>query len=71
MITAKGQIIRTNIGNGTVRETARGAKGVRIVNVADGDAVVSAAVVSGDEEADEEVPEEDATASTSPESPAE
>ena len=71
VITAKGQIIRTNIGNGTVRETARGAKGVRIVNVADGDAVVSAAVVSGDEEAEEEVPEEDATASTSPESPAE
>ena len=43
VVTAKGQLIRTSVGS--IRETARGAKGVRIVNVAAGDAVVSATVV--------------------------
>ena len=39
VVTAKGQLIRTSVGS--IRETARGAKGVKIVNVAAGDAVVS------------------------------
>ena len=43
VVTAKGQLIRTSVGS--IRETSRGAKGVRIVNVASGDAVVSATVV--------------------------
>ena len=43
VVTAKGQLIRTSVGS--IRETARGAKGVKIVNVASGDAVVSATVV--------------------------
>ena len=43
VVTAKGQLIRTSVGS--IRETARGAKGVKIVNVAAGDAVVSATVV--------------------------
>ena len=46
VVTAKGQLIRTSVG--TIRETSRGAKGVRIVNVSAGDAVVSATVVPGD-----------------------
>ena len=47
VVTAKGQLIRTSVGS--IRETARGAKGVRIVNVAAGDAVVSATVVPGED----------------------
>ena len=43
VVTAKGQHIRTSVGS--IRETSRGAKGVRIVSVAAGDAVVSATVV--------------------------
>ena len=52
VVTAKGQLIRTSVGS--IRETARGAKGVRIVNVAAGDAVVSATVVPGEEESADE-----------------
>ena len=47
VVTARGQLIRTSAGS--IRETARGAKGVRIVNVAAGDAVVSATVVPGED----------------------
>ena len=45
VVTARGQLIRTSVGS--IRETSRGAKGVRIVNVAQGDSVVSATVVPG------------------------
>ncbi len=51
VVTAKGQLIRTSVGS--IRETARGAKGVRIVNVAAGDAVVSATVVPGEDAAED------------------
>ena len=68
VVTARGQLIRTSAGS--IRETARGAKGVRIVNVAAGDAVVSATVVPGEdaEEAPAEEPAEEA--SDHPDSPA-
>ncbi|MBR1836431.1 MAG: DNA gyrase subunit A, partial [Kiritimatiellae bacterium] len=69
VVTAKGQLIRTSTG--AIRETARGAKGVRIVNVAAGDAVVSATVVPGDsgEPAAAESGLQDTPDSTEPEPP--
>ena len=63
VVTAKGQLIRTSVGS--IRETSRGAKGVKIVNVASGDAVVSATVVPG-EDAAEEPPAEGAPAEPAP-----
>ena len=64
VVTAKGQLIRTSVGS--IRETARGAKGVRIVNVAAGDAVVSATVVPGEDAAEEPPAEGEAPAEPAP-----
>ena len=64
VVTAKGQLIRTSVGS--IRETARGAKGVRIVNVAVGDAVVSATVVPGEDAAEETPAEGEAPAEPAP-----
>ena len=77
VVTAKGQLIRTSVGS--IRETARGAKGVRIVNVAAGDAVVSATVVPGEEPGEtagtepglQDSPEGDTADPAPPPSPAE
>ena len=72
VVTAKGQLIRTSVGS--IRETARGAKGVRIVNVAAGDAVVSATVVpdSGEDGASPKgFPDSPDSAEPAPPSPAE
>ena len=72
VVTAKGQLIRTSVGS--IRETARGAKGVRIVNVASGDAVVSATVVpdSGEDGASPSgLPDSPDSAEPAPPSPAE
>ena len=72
VVTAKGQLIRTSVGS--IRETARGAKGVRIVNVAAGDAVVSATVVpdSGEDGASPSgLPDSPDSAEPAPPSPAE
>ncbi|MBQ7666646.1 MAG: hypothetical protein IJS46_01475, partial [Kiritimatiellae bacterium] len=46
VITAKGQLVRTSVGS--IRETARGAKGVKIVAINQGDSVSSATVVPGE-----------------------
>ncbi len=43
VVTEKGQLIRTPVDG--IRQTNRGAKGVRVVNVAEGDAVGSATIV--------------------------
>ena len=68
VVTAKGQLIRTSAGS--IRETARGAKGVRIVSVAAGDAVVSATVVPGEDAEDAPADAADAEDSASqPDSP--
>ena len=64
VVTARGQLIRTSVGS--IRETARGAKGVRIVNVASGDAVVSATVVPGEDATEEPPAEGEAPAEPAP-----
>jgi DNA gyrase subunit A len=66
VITEKGQLIRTPAS--AIRQTARGAKGVRVVDVADGDAVVSATVVPSSQEEDD-APADDDTP-TDPDAPA-
>jgi DNA gyrase subunit A len=55
VITELGQMIR--IGVDSIRETRRVAKGVKVVNVAEGDKVVSATVITEDDDEDEEVAE--------------
>ena len=63
----KTTLIRTPAS--AIRQTARGAKGVRVVDVADGDAVVSATVVPASEEDPGDDPAEDAPSDT-PDAPA-
>ena len=49
LLTAKGQSIRTRVKE--IRETGRGAKGVRLVNLEEGDKLLAIAkVVESDEE---------------------
>ena len=57
IITRNGQIIR--IGSEKIRETGRGAQGVRLVNLDDGDVIAAAAVAPRTDEIDEEVGEGD------------
>ncbi|MGI6495963.1 MAG: DNA topoisomerase (ATP-hydrolyzing) subunit A [Kiritimatiellia bacterium] len=64
MVTAKGQIIHSAVDR--IRQTARGAKGVRVMDVAPGDTVVSATVVPNetdpndpDDSQDESLPAEE------------
>ncbi len=61
LLTAKGQSIRTRVKE--IRETGRGAKGVRLVNLEAGDKLLAIAKVisSPDEEAANEAPEASAT----------
>ena len=59
VITEQGQTIRTSVDS--IRETGRVAKGVRVVNVAEDDSVVSATVITNDEE-EETAPVADAPA---------
>ena len=54
IMTAKGQTIRTRVD--TIRETARNAKGVKVVTLDNGDSVVSATVVENDDEEDVPAP---------------
>lgn len=56
--TAKGQLIRTPAY--AIRQTSRGAMGVKIVSIGEGDAVVSASIVPGVPE-DDDAAEEEAT----------
>ncbi|MBX3736799.1 MAG: DNA gyrase subunit A [Candidatus Didemnitutus sp.] len=64
LLTAKGQSIRTRVKE--IRETGRGAKGVRLVNLEEGDKLLAIAKVisSPDEEAANEAPEAPATGAT-------
>jgi len=49
LLTAKGQSIRTRVKE--IRETGRGAKGVRLVTLAEGDKLLSIArIVESEEE---------------------
>jgi DNA gyrase subunit A len=48
LLTAKGQSIRTRVKE--IRETGRGAKGVRLVNLEEGDKLLAIAKVVGSEE---------------------
>jgi DNA gyrase subunit A len=49
LLTAKGQSIRTRVKE--IRETGRGAKGVKLVNLEEGDKLLAIAkVVESDEE---------------------
>ena len=68
VITEKGQLIRTPAS--AIRQTARGAKGVRVVDVADGDAVVSATVVPASEDPDDDPAEDTPDASAPADIPA-
>lgn len=64
LLTAKGQSIRTRVRE--IRETGRGAKGVRLVNLEAGDKLLAIArVVESDEE--ESVPENTAPVEAAPE----
>jgi DNA gyrase subunit A len=57
LLTAKGQSVRTRVSE--IRETGRGAKGVKLVDLAEGDKLLSIArVVETEEEesGDGEVP---------------
>ena len=56
IITRNGKIIR--IGSEKIRATGRGAQGVRLVNLEDGDAIAAAAVAPQTDEIDEELGEE-------------
>ncbi|MCL4222625.1 MAG: DNA gyrase subunit A [Phycisphaerales bacterium] len=58
VITRNGQLVRTRAD--TIRETGRGAQGVRVVSIRDGDAVVAAARVFESEEDAREAPPDDA-----------
>ncbi|MBQ3810816.1 MAG: DNA gyrase subunit A [Kiritimatiellae bacterium] len=86
VVTAKGQLVRTSVGE--VRQTARNAMGVKVVSINPGDAVVSATVVPGEEAGEDGaspsglpaspdgaspsgLPEGDASAPEPPPSPAE
>ena len=51
LITEQGTVIRSNIGQ--IRETSRITKGVTIMNVSDGDHIVSVAIVSREVEDDD------------------
>ena len=62
VITANGQIIRMSVAG--IRECGRGSSGVKVVDVAKNDRVISASVVPG-ENAEAEVAAEEA-ASTEP-----
>ena len=62
VITANGQIIRMSVAG--IRECGRGSSGVKVVDVAKNDRVISASVVPG-EDAEAEVTAEEA-ASTEP-----
>jgi len=52
VITRNGQLVRTSADS--IRETGRGAQGVRVVSLRDGDAVVAAARVIETEDSDDE-----------------
>ena len=69
VITEKGQLIRTPAS--AIRQTARGAKGVRVVDVAENDAVVSATVVPATQEEDDPPADDDAPADSTPDTPQE
>lgn len=64
LLTAKGQSIRTRVKE--IRETGRGAKGVRLVNLEAGDKLLAIAkvIASPDEEATSEAPEAPAAGAT-------
>lgn len=62
VITELGQTIRTSVDS--IRETRRVAKGVRVVNVAEGDKVVSATVIAAKDEAAVDLPEAEQSADT-------
>lgn len=61
LLTAKGQSIRTRVKE--IRETGRGAKGVKLVNLEEGDKLLAIAkvIASPDEESANETPEAPAT----------
>ncbi|WP_415909818.1 DNA gyrase subunit A [Oleiharenicola sp. Vm1] len=61
LLTAKGQSIRTRVKE--IRETGRGAKGVKLVNLEEGDKLLAIAkvIASPDEESANEAPEAPAT----------
>jgi len=48
LLTAKGQSIRTRVGE--IRETGRGAKGVKLLTLAEGDKLLSIARIVETEE---------------------
>ena len=50
VITANGQIIRMSVAG--IRECGRGSAGVKVVNVAKNDRVISASVVPAEDVAD-------------------
>jgi DNA gyrase subunit A len=59
-LTAKGQSIRTRVKE--IRETGRGAKGVKLLTLAEGDKLLSVArIVETEEELDATAPTEEAT----------
>ena len=64
VITELGQTIRTSVDS--IRETRRVAKGVRVVNVAEGDNVVSATVIASKDEAAADLPDAEPPADTGP-----
>lgn len=61
LLTAKGQSIRTRVKE--IRETGRGAKGVKLVNLEEGDKLLAIAkvIASPDEESSSETPAAEAT----------
>ena len=71
VVTTKGQLIRTVVDQ--VRQTGRGAKGVRIVNVAEGDSAGSATITPNlaDPNAEPEAPESAEAPAEAPSEPAE
>ena len=63
MITSNGQAMRCPVNN--IRETNRGSKGVRLVNLSDGDSLIAVSeVVELSEEIDDQQPSEIANESS-------
>jgi DNA gyrase subunit A len=61
LLTTKGQSIRTRVKE--IRETGRGAKGVKLLTLAEGDSILSIArIVETDEEQEAAALGEDTTA---------
>ena len=54
LITREGVVLRTRLDQ--IRETGRSTQGVTVINLAEGDAVVSMAIMEGDHSADNNTP---------------